>query len=104
MVFIFRVDGNKLTGIAHMSYWPGDTDITDGKVDGDRISFTALGKLPWGSTSNGVTQGGYPKLRFDGLLTEGVITFKLDWGSMMFTGEERAATHDLPMRAQKVAE
>jgi hypothetical protein len=58
MVFIFRVDVNKLTGIAHMSYWPGDTEISDGKVDSDRISFTALGKLPWASTSNGLTQGG----------------------------------------------
>ncbi|HZP06204.1 MAG TPA: hypothetical protein VFB43_14985 [Terracidiphilus sp.] len=36
--FDFHVDGSTLTG--KISSPRGDTDITDGKVDGDNISFT----------------------------------------------------------------
>jgi opacity protein-like surface antigen len=38
LVFDFHVDGSTLTG--KITTPRGDTDITDGKVDGDNISFT----------------------------------------------------------------
>ncbi|HEY6291617.1 MAG TPA: hypothetical protein VI455_08660 [Terriglobia bacterium] len=37
--FIFKVDGNKLTGETTSSAF-GKSEIEDGKVDGDNISFT----------------------------------------------------------------
>ena len=56
--FALDSNGGALTGTVHAAYWPGDGDVSDGKVDGDRISFTMTGHLPF--QANGVT--GYPKL------------------------------------------
>jgi hypothetical protein len=38
--FEFKVDGDKLTGTARNAGWPGNGTISDGKVEGDRITFT----------------------------------------------------------------
>jgi hypothetical protein len=35
--FELKVDGNKLTGIAHMTQWPGSAPISDGKVDATEL-------------------------------------------------------------------
>ena len=40
-----KVDGDVVTGTVHIGPWPGDAPIADGKVDGDRITFTATGSL-----------------------------------------------------------
>ncbi len=40
VTFDFHVDGSTLTG--KVTTQRGDTDITDGKVDGDNISFTQV--------------------------------------------------------------
>lgn len=37
--FVFKVDGSKLTGKTSSSMM-GESTITDGKIDGDNISFT----------------------------------------------------------------
>jgi len=42
--FIFKVDGNKLTGEADSSMM-GKSTIMDGKVDGDNLSFTITVKF-----------------------------------------------------------
>ncbi len=46
VAFDFRVDGKSLKGSAHLDVWPGDAAITDGTIEGDRISFTVVGKIP----------------------------------------------------------
>lgn len=57
--FAFEAEGDKLTGKANIGMgWPGAAPISDGIIDGDRISFLVLGKL---SSSEG-----YPKMRFTG--------------------------------------
>ena len=38
--FEFRVDGHELTGVARITGWPRNGTISDGKVEGDRITFT----------------------------------------------------------------
>ncbi|HEY1760310.1 MAG TPA: hypothetical protein VGG72_33355 [Bryobacteraceae bacterium] len=38
--FEFKVDGGKLTGTARNDGWPGDGTVSDGKVEGNRITFT----------------------------------------------------------------
>jgi hypothetical protein len=42
--FVFKVDGNKLTGET-TSAMMGKSTITDGKVDGDNVSFSITAKL-----------------------------------------------------------
>ena len=54
----FKSDADGLTGIAHMAGWPGDCPITDIKIDGGRISFTATGREP--------SSSGIPVMRFEG--------------------------------------
>jgi hypothetical protein len=56
--FDFQVDGNKLTGMAHMEGWPGDCPISEGKVENGRLSFIATGLRP--------SSSGIPVMRFEG--------------------------------------
>jgi hypothetical protein len=42
--FVFKVEGNKVTGET-TSAMMGKSTITDGKIDGDAITFTITGKL-----------------------------------------------------------
>jgi len=56
--FGFIVEGNTLTGVAHMDGWPGDCPITDVRIDAGRISFTATGRIP--------SSTGIPVFRFEG--------------------------------------
>lgn len=83
MVFEFEVEGNELTGMAHMGHWPGDAPISEGKVDGNRISFSVIGKLPWWSSSPKRSGSGYPNLKFTGTLRGGKMQLSLDWGSIV---------------------
>jgi hypothetical protein len=43
-IFVFKVDGSKLTGET-TSEMMGTSAITDGKIDGDNISFTVTAKF-----------------------------------------------------------
>src|SRR4051794_23857195 len=63
MILAFTVEGDRVTGIAHLGLWPGVAPIADGKIDGDRISFTARGYL---SSSTGI-----PTCRLEGTLSGG---------------------------------
>jgi hypothetical protein len=40
--FVFKLDGTKLTGRAHVDTCPGDGEITEGKIDGENVSFTVV--------------------------------------------------------------
>src|SRR5689334_371979 len=67
MVFNLKIDGSKVTGMAHMGAWPGVAEISDGRIEGDRIIFSVVGKSPWtGSNGGGYHGGGHPKLVFSG--------------------------------------
>jgi hypothetical protein len=90
--FQFKVEGNRLTGTAHLgnderSYYLGTAPISEGEINGDRISFTVIGEHP---SSNGA-----PTMKFDGTihgveldlsmhLSEGAI----DGGTMQMKGEK----------------
>jgi hypothetical protein len=45
MILDLKVNGNVVTGTATIGAWPGEAPISDGKVEGDRITFTATGRL-----------------------------------------------------------
>ncbi len=110
MTFDLQVNGSQVTGMAHMSNWPGDAPITEGKLEGDRISFTVHGKLPWSSKSPRVALTGYPKLVFTGTLRGNEIDLSLNWGGIVSGTEdgrelrdvERRGERDLPMAAVKL--
>jgi len=40
-----KVDGAVVSGSVRIGAWPGDAPIADGKLDGDRLTFNATGKL-----------------------------------------------------------
>jgi hypothetical protein len=65
--FELKVDGNKLTGFAYLTQWPGSAPISDGKVDGNRITFTLVHEMSYS------TRGGtfYPKFRCEGTVHGG---------------------------------
>jgi hypothetical protein len=70
--FEFKADGNTLTGTANVGHgWPGLATVSDGRIDGDRISFTVQGRL-WSST-------GYPKMRFTGTVSGDEIRLTMDF-------------------------
>ena len=61
--FDFKVDGNHLSGTAHIgndesSCYPGTAPISNGKISGHRVSFTVIGEH--------LSSSGLPTMKFDG--------------------------------------
>jgi hypothetical protein len=65
--FVFKVDGSKLTGET-MSSMFGKSTITDGKIDGDNVSFAITVKL----------QDNEMKLNYKGKVTGKEIKFTVE--------------------------
>jgi hypothetical protein len=65
--FVFKVDGNKLTGETS-SERLGKSTIMDGKVDGDNISFTIKAKI----------QDNEMTLNYSGKVNGNEMTLKVD--------------------------
>src|SRR5579864_7633228 len=65
--FVFQVDGDKLTGET-TSQMMGKSVITDGKVDGDNVSFTITVKF----------QDNEMKLNYKGKVSGDVIKFHVE--------------------------
>lgn len=63
--FVFKVDGNKLTGETTSSML-GKSTINDGKVDGDTVTFTITANL----------QGNEMKLNYKGTIKGDEIVFQ----------------------------
>lgn len=69
MIFAITIDGDHLSGMAHIGVWPGVAPIAAGKVVGDRIAFTARGYLS--STS------GIPTCLLEGMMSGGDLVVHL---------------------------
>ena len=65
--FELKVTGNELTGIARLARWPGSAPISDGKVDGNRITFTLIHKMPYEARGRTL----YSKFRCEGTVHDG---------------------------------
>jgi hypothetical protein len=101
IVFALNSSGGALTGTVHAAYWPGDADVSDGKVAGDRVTFTMTGHSPFQVGRNGAMLIGYPKLCFTGVGKGDDMKIELRWS------EARSACDEgqlLPMVAKKVAD
>lgn len=85
--FEFKVQGKELTGTAHMGNWPGIAPIQEGKVDGSRVSFVAVGKSPWWSSSSSGSASGYPRFTFAGTIDGDKIKLHLVSDSVMIYGD-----------------
>jgi hypothetical protein len=67
--FTFKVDGTKLTGETE-SQMLGKSTITDGKIEGDNITFSITGNM----------QGNEMKLTYKGMVAGDQIKLKVDFG------------------------
>jgi hypothetical protein len=67
--FVFKVDGNKVTGETTSSLL-GKSTISDGKVDGDTVTFTITGNI----------QGTEMKLNYKGTIKGDEIVFQSSAG------------------------
>ena len=67
--FVFKVEGNKVTGETTSSMM-GKSTITDGRIDGDAITFNITGKIG----DNGM------KLTYNGKIKDSEIVFQSSAG------------------------
>lgn len=94
--------GGKLTGTMEAGSWPGKAALIDGKIEGNRFSFVAVGKLPWQRRSPEGTASGLPRLVFSGEIRgNGAMTLRLVWDSVMLYGSWDGPTeYDLTGKRQ----
>jgi hypothetical protein len=87
VILDLKADGNMLSGVARAGNWPGEMTINDGKVNGDRIWFTVIGKGAWRSSSPTTGQAsGYPRLAFSGKIDGDTLQVTLLWDSVIIYG------------------
>ena len=104
MIFDLKAAGDKLTGTAHMGNWPGDAPLIDGKIEGDRISFTAFGNSPWRARSaTGEASSGLPKLTFTGTIQGNEMQLTVVWDSVMLYGKS-AGGREYEMKGKRFSD
>jgi hypothetical protein len=103
MVFNMKAEGEKVSGTAHMSVWPGDAPITEGRIMGDKISFTVIGEKPWTVSGSGQASSGYPKLVFTGVVNGDKMQLTLKWGNVMIYGSQGGGEQVMEMEGVRVS-
>ena len=83
-----KAEDGRITGTAEAGKWPGLAPISEGTIDGNRVSFTVIGQR--GSTT------GFPRMVFEGTVQGDKMTLTMTWG---FVGSDK--TRDLPMEATR---
>jgi hypothetical protein len=96
---IRQLPDGQLAGTAVAGVWPGDLEVVDLKVEGEKISFTGVGSRPW----SGVTAGVFarhccPRLVFEGSMRGDQMELVLTWPPE----DGGAGGPPLPMRADRV--
>jgi hypothetical protein len=101
VTFSIRDTPNGLAGAAQAGSWPGDLQLSDLTVVGDRISFVGTGKLWWRTMRDGVfTEFCCPKLIFEGKMRDDQIDLTMIWTSTDPRASEKEAP--VPMLAKRV--
>jgi hypothetical protein len=81
----FKVEGSTLTGTAHIgdNIYPGIAPVSEGRINGDRVSFTVVGRTP--------SSKGIPAMTFHGVIggdhIELTIHMVVDTGDTQLAGE-----------------
>jgi len=83
---------------------PGDAPISDGKIDGERISVTAISKTPWYPCREGWHSSGYPMLKFTGKVRASKVKLKLIWDSVLIYGTQKPNAFEFEMKGKKIPE
>jgi hypothetical protein len=94
-------EGKALTGTVHAADWPGDAAISDGTIEGDRVSFQMVGHLPFQAGRPGAMVTGYPKLCFSGVRHEDAMKIELLWTE---AGRSCESGSVLSMAARKLSD
>lgn len=102
VILDLKSDGKQLTGTAHAGSWPGDTTISNGKIEGDRISFVLIGKGAWRSRSPQGEASGYPRLTFQGTIEGNAIKMRLSWDSIMIYGAGDNTPQEFELTGERV--
>ncbi len=103
VILHLTAEGERLRGNAHLGSL-GKAAVVDGKVDGDRISFTIYPNGHWRNQyASGEEAGGVAKLIFNGTLQGSDIKFTLIWDSVTLYGKPPVGKEFL-LKATKTAE
>jgi hypothetical protein len=101
IIFDVNAHGSGLTGTVHAAAWPGDAAVSDGKTDGDRVTFTMTGHLPFQAGRPGAMIAGYPKLCFTGVRHDNEMKIDLLWTE---AGSSCESGRLLPMAGKKLTD
>ena len=109
IVLSLEWQGDRLIGVAQVGDWLGDLPLSDVRLAGDRLYFSAVGTTPWWSRAPNHSLSGIPKLTFEGTLVDGEIRLALNWGNVVsgvrdgksLVNVEERAPRDLPMVAKR---
>jgi hypothetical protein len=90
------------TGTARAGHWPGDLTVSDVKLEGNRLTFTATGKMGWSTAHSGgpMVYHCCPKLVFVGTIEGNEITLTMTWQSTERPDDPDAP--QLPMAAARL--
>jgi hypothetical protein len=102
VTFSIRMTPDGLTGTSRASNWPGDLDVSDVKLEGDRLTFTGTGKRGWSTQFAGgpIEDHCCPKLVFDGTIRGDQMTLTMTWQSTERPDDPNAP--QLPMQATRL--
>jgi hypothetical protein len=95
VTFSIKDTPDGLVGSARAGTWPGDLELSDVAVVGDRVSFAGTSKLWWRTMRDGVfTEFCCPKLLFDGKIRGDEIDLTMTWTST----DPRASEKEPPLQ------
>jgi hypothetical protein len=102
VTFSIQATSSGLTGMARAGHWPGDLTLSDVKLEGDRLTFTATGKTEWSTAYSGgpMVYHCCPKLVFAGTIEGNEITLTMTWQSTEQPDDPNAP--QLPMVAARL--
>lgn len=103
VTFSIQMTPSGLVGTARASDWPGDLDVSDVKLEGDRLTFTATGRQGWSTQLGGGPRVDHccPKLMFVGTIRGGEMTLTMTWQSTERPDDPNAP--QLPMEARRLS-
>lgn len=102
ITFTIQSTPTGLSGTARAADWPGNLEVSEIKLDGDRLSFVGIGKRGYSTRMPGGPLEHYccPKLVFDGTIQGDEMKLELTWTSTHLVTDPNARS--LPMEAQRV--
>jgi hypothetical protein len=97
VTFTIQATSSGFTGTARAEpEWPGDLDVSDVKLEGDQLKFTATGRTGWS------VNGQYhccPRLVFVGTIKDDEMTLTMTWTSTERPDDPSARS--VPMEAKR---